>query len=68
MISVKLDREYYHLQADMEKWCTENLGPGMWGDLGKMPDCIWSIASNFGITFFTFRTEKQASMFLLRWW
>lgn len=67
MIEVKIDRDYYHLQAEMERWCTANIGSGMWGDLKKMPDCVWSISSMFGQTTFTFKENKQASMFLLRW-
>jgi len=67
MIEVKLDKDYYHLQADMERWCIENIGPGMWGDLNRMPDCVWAISSRFWLTTFYFRENKQASMFLLRW-
>jgi hypothetical protein len=67
MTEVKFGREYYHLLADMERWCTQHIGKGMWGDLNRMPECVWSISSVLGGSKFYFRDPKNATMFTLKW-
>lgn len=72
--TVEFGKDHYHLQRDMEKWCTEHIydnpaytnwvfsEPKEWEGLGK-----WCIASAFGNTFFYFKDSADASAFILRW-
>ena len=72
-IKVHYDRDEYSLHAPREKWCREHIGKGSWGDPRGWTDGIntqdakWAIQSIFGETFFYFREEKDAMMFVLKW-
>lgn len=71
---VEFDKDMYHLQTAMERWCTENIGtnplyknwvfaePKSWEGLGN-----WCMSSIFGNTFFYFKNEKDAMWFKLVW-
>lgn len=73
-ITVHFDRDMYHLQGDMEIWCSKNIGknppyrnwvgsePVEWEGLGN-----WCMSSIFGSTFFYFKEEKHANWFIMRW-
>lgn len=74
MAVVQFGKNMYHLQAEMEKWCSNNIGqnplyrnwvggePKTWEGLGT-----WCMASMFGNTFFFFKEEKDALWFELVW-
>ena len=72
-ISVHYDRDEYSLHPAKEQWCRNHIGKGMWGiprdwkDGINSADARWSINSVFGETFFYFKEEKDATMFILRW-
>lgn len=71
-VEVQFSKDHYHLQDDMRNWCKENIGPGMWtystpNTWEGMNDCVWVIHSMFGSTFFAFKNDADASMFILRW-
>lgn len=71
---VQYNKDKYHLQSSMEKWCTKNIGsnppyrnwvgaePKTWEGLGT-----WCMSSMFGSTFFYFKNEKDAAWFKLAW-
>ena len=70
MIKLTYDKEYYHLQWDMHKWCEENVGKGGWNyraDLEEGEDQHWSISSAFGRSTFVFRHAEDAVAFKLVW-
>jgi hypothetical protein len=54
----------YHEIETMVKWCYEHFGDGGW--LAD-PKCSWAVGSAFGNTFFSFKNEKDATIFALRW-
>lgn len=72
--TVEFGKAHYHLQKDMIKWCDDNIDdnivtqtwvsstPINWLGLGR-----WCVSSAFGTTFFYFRDEPDATLFLLRW-
>lgn len=71
---VQLGKDRYHLHQEMEIWCSKHINynppyknwvasePKSWEGLGT-----WAISSMFGSTFFYFKNESDATMFLLRW-
>lgn len=75
-ITVEFGKDKYHLQRQMEEWCTEHISQnpryknwvfmkpkdGEWEGLGQ-----WCMDSAFGNTFFYFKNESDATMFTLRW-
>ena len=69
---IQFGKRFYHLQRDMELWCRENIGPGGWSYdsptvwEGLEPK-VWIMDSAFGTTTFTFKDEKKAAWFALRW-
>jgi len=75
MKKVQFDKHYYHLQNDMQKWCKEYIGPGGWGNPEPINDIEyfdrdnlkWYIDCMFGNTFFFFRNDRDATLFMLRW-
>lgn len=69
MTELKLGREYYHLQREIMDWCYKNIGNGDWADKGMMEDrnFKWGVSSMFGNTFLTFRDDRDASLFVLKW-
>lgn len=64
MTTVEFGKRDYHRISEMCMWLRENIGPG-----GYAPvlDAKWKIESAFGNTMFTFKEEKHASMFALKW-
>lgn len=72
--TIEFGKDRYHLQYDMERWCTEHINynppyknwvaskPRTWEGMGS-----WCMSSMFGNTFFYFKNEKDAALFLLRW-
>ncbi len=72
--TVELGKDHYHLQSNMEAWCTQHIGknprytnwvysqPKDWEGLGT-----WCMNSAFGTTFFYFKNESDATLFTLKW-
>lgn len=75
MKKVQFDKGRYHLQDEMQKWCKAHIGPGEWGNPEPINDIEyfdrkgvkWCIDCMFGNTFFFFRDDRDATMFLLKW-
>lgn len=70
MKSVNLDKEYYHKQGEMIKWCLENVGEGGWlhrDDPAEDSPFKWELYSMFGNLQFTFYDDKDATLFSLKW-
>lgn len=63
MIEVKLDKDYYHLQADMERWCIENIGPGMWGISIGCPIVFGLYLVGFGLPHFILEKINRLACF-----
>jgi hypothetical protein len=64
-------KDKYHLQGEMQAWCDQNVGQGLWigeqypKDWTDMPD--WTIHSMFGNTTFAFKDARNYTLFTLRW-
>jgi hypothetical protein len=72
MNEVTFGKGYYHLNGEMEQWCKDNIGPGMWtyggvNEWAGLGDNTWTIHSMFGNTTFTFKELKHLNWFVLRW-
>ena len=72
MNSITFGKDGYHLNGEMEQWCRDNIGPGMWTyssaqEWAGMGDNLWTMHSIFGRTTFDFREEKHYHWFVLRW-
>jgi hypothetical protein len=69
---ITLGKDRYHLNSQMQAWCSEHIGPGEWL-LGRpqcwdhMGDLMWSHHSMFGQTTYSFRQARDLTMFALRW-
>lgn len=69
---ITFGKDRYHQNRAMEQWCEKNIGPGCWA-FGKantwqgMDDKLWTIDSMFGNTTFSFKNDKDCTLFLLRW-
>lgn len=61
---VQFGKDRYHQINDMADWCYEHFGSG--GQLAR-PDDKWALDMAFGNSFFKFKNEKDAIMFILRW-
>jgi hypothetical protein len=69
---VTFDKDRYHQQAEMEKWCEQHLGPGCWtfgqaNTWDGMGNNVWTIDSMFGRTTFSFKDSRHLMHFVLRW-
>lgn len=64
MTVVGFNKRMYHLNGAMESWCKEHVGPGGWLNA---PEDLWTISSVFGNTTFTFKYERDATLFALKW-
>ena len=74
MIKIHYDKEQYSLIRSKEDWCNEHIGKGSWQNpeywsLGwdQCSEVKWAITSAFGNSFFFFKEERDATMFILRW-
>lgn len=74
MVTVEFGKENYHEQGIMINWCNKYIGTNppysdwCWATPDKWPkDNKWAIQSMFGTTFFYFKEEKDATMFILKW-
>ena len=69
---ITFGKDQYHLNREMEEWCTRNVGPGKWvsGALktweGMEPN-VWVMHSMFGNTTFAFKDPKYLTYFILKW-
>jgi hypothetical protein len=71
-MEITFGKDKYHLNGTMEKWCADNIGPGMWTFSSPvswegMDDKTWVTYSMFGNTTFCFKEEKHYDWFVLRW-
>jgi len=57
-LEIMLNRDYYHVQHDIIKWCTDTYGP-----INEK----WGFSSLFGHSWFEFTDEKDYNWFLLKW-
>jgi hypothetical protein len=64
MIKIKFGKDKYHLVVEMNKWLKENIGHGGWQ---PMLDAKWHVESAYGTTWYVFKDESDAMLFLLRW-
>lgn len=70
MTQIKLDRNHYHKTHEIEDWLRKNIGRGTWyaGELDHLNlNMKWTISQMFGYTTITFRDDKDAIMFTLKW-
>jgi hypothetical protein len=68
-VVVEFGKDRYHLNDDMQSWCTDNFGIGGWvyANPDDWEERYWAISSAFGNTTFYFKDEKHATIFALRW-
>lgn len=71
-MKITFGKDSYHLNGEMERWCRDTIGPGLWtyGDVQEwagMGENVWAMHSMFGRTTFDFKEEKHYNWFLLRW-
>jgi len=68
---ITFGKDKYHLHLEMQAWCDQNIGHGLWigeqypKDWAGMPD--WTIHSMFGNTTFAFKDARNYTLFILRW-
>ncbi len=60
----------YHLQREMILWCEERFGRGTW--VSHTPETWtglpnWTVHTIFGNTTFSFRDNRDATIFALKW-
>jgi hypothetical protein len=69
MIEIITSREKYRHYKEMIVWCTEQFGPGwnMDSPAYQIANLPWGEDGLFGCTFWTFRDNKHATLFSLRW-
>ena len=69
MTEIVIDRQKSRHYKDMIEWCTEQFGPGWNKDSldYQIPNLPWGEDELFGCTFWTFRDDKHAVLFSLRW-
>jgi hypothetical protein len=69
VIEFKFGRERFHEAQEMSLWLIDHYGRGMWyrHAMVENNDCRWAQESAFGITWFYFRNQEDATMFALRW-
>ena len=63
--TVKFGKKFYHMHADMIRWCYEAVGPGGWGHTYTNDYSSWMITCNLGDTIFYFRNSEDALAFKL---
>jgi hypothetical protein len=56
-------------QDQRYKWCQEQIGKGAYFDSRAFwdPEVKWSVDQSYGNIYFTFRNDRDATMFVLRW-
>lgn len=64
MNEITFGKNRYHLNGTMEAWCEEHIGSGGWTNSDA---ALWKIESMFGNTTFTFKHDRDATAFALRW-
>jgi hypothetical protein len=62
--SITLDRDHYSKQMEIQHWCEEYIGPGGWIPSERYK---WLIESTFGYTRMTFKNQRDANWFAMRW-
>jgi hypothetical protein len=72
MSFITFNNTRYHLNSEMENWCSKHFGPGNWISEREVKDwtgmqVTWTIHSMFGNTTFSFKNPRDYTMFLLRW-
>ena len=71
-VKVRYGRDEYSLYRIKEEWCMKHIGKGVWGDpknwdLEWNKDAKWAINTVFGNSFFFFKEERDATLFILQW-
>ena len=64
VIKFHFDKDRYHEQREMVRWCEQNFGLGGYF---PEPNQRWRWDSMFGSTFFYFKDERDATLFSLKW-
>ena len=68
---ITFQKERYHLQDDMQKWCEQFIGPGSWtfshSNNWEGTRDLWRMSSTFGTTTFSFKHERDYHWFFLKW-
>ena len=69
---ITFDNTRYHLNSDMQAWCSCHFGRGNWTNEPIVKDWQgikfnWTIHSMFGNTTFCFRRARDLTFFLLKW-
>lgn len=69
---ITFDKERFHLNDEMQNWCSHKFGPGNWIGERTVKDwegmqVNWTIHSMFGHTTFSFKNPKDYHWFILRW-
>lgn len=59
--SVEFGKDRYHEIDKIAKWCYDNLG------IQDAQEGVWEVYQIFGISTFTFKYEKDAMLFILKW-
>ncbi len=65
MIEVVLNRNYYHKQDEIYKWCMEQFGKN--GGYTPTPEATWHYSIAFGQQIVAFKNGPDASLFALKW-
>lgn len=71
MNEITFGKSRYHLNGAMEAWCEEYFGPRAYSmdnlrDNGELKN-LWYVQGMFGNTTFTFKHDRDATAFALRW-
>lgn len=50
-------------------WCEQQIGKGAYFDSRAFwdPAVLWCVDTSYGNIYFTFRNERDATLFVLRW-
>ena len=62
---VALGRDRYHLHAEIIVWCEEHIGVNRIMD--RHGDAVWDLEIVFGMSTYSFKHERDAAAFALRW-
>ena len=56
-------------QDQRYKWCEAQLGKGAYFDSRAFsdPEVQWAVDQSYGNIYFTFRNDRDATLFTLRW-
>jgi hypothetical protein len=65
---VHLEKDRYHLIADIRQWCMQNIGiGGSWVSVVAGQGDRWCVITAFGKSSWCFKNQHDATLFTLRW-